>query len=67
MGLTEAQAEEKYGDERVTTYEYNLGGNGKSQILATTGFIKLVQRKDGPVVGIHMVGAASANRSARRS
>ena len=56
VGLTEAQAREKFGD-NVATYEYNLGGNGKSQILATTGFIKLVQQKDGPVVGIHMVGS----------
>jgi dihydrolipoamide dehydrogenase len=56
VGLTEVQAREKFGD-NVATYEYNLGGNGKSQILATTGFIKLVQQKDGPVVGIHMVGA----------
>jgi len=36
--------------------EYNLGGNGKSQILGTTGFVKLVRQKDGPVVGVHMVG-----------
>jgi dihydrolipoamide dehydrogenase len=56
VGLTEAQAREQFGD-NVATYEYNLGGNGKSQILATTGFIKLVQQKDGPVVGIHMVGS----------
>lgn len=57
VGLTEAQARERYGDEGVTAYEYNLGGNGKSQILSTTGFVKLVQQKDGPVVGIHMVGS----------
>jgi len=56
IGLTEVQAREQFGD-NVTVYEYNLGGNGKSQILATTGFIKLVQQKDGPVVGIHMVGS----------
>ena len=43
VGLTQSQAEEEYGADKVTTYEYNLGGNGKSQILATTGFIKLVQ------------------------
>jgi dihydrolipoamide dehydrogenase len=41
----------------VAVYEYNLGGNGKSQILATTGFVKLVQVVDGPIVGVHMVGA----------
>lgn len=57
IGLTEAQAKEQYGEDAVQTYEYNLGGNGKSQILATTGFIKLVRRSDGPVVGVHMVGA----------
>ena len=55
VGLTEAQAREKYAD--VETYEYNLGGNGKSQILQTAGFVKLVREKDGAVVGIHMVGA----------
>ena len=57
IGLTEAQAKEKFGESNVATYEYNLGGNGKSQILGTTGFIKLVQEKNGPVVGIHMVGS----------
>jgi dihydrolipoamide dehydrogenase len=55
VGLTEAQAREKYGD--VDVFEYNLGGNGKSQILQTQGFVKLVREKDGPVVGIHMIGA----------
>ena len=57
VGLTETQAKEKFGADQVEAYEYNLGGNGKSQILATTGFVKLVRRKDGPVVGVHMVGA----------
>jgi dihydrolipoamide dehydrogenase len=55
VGLTETQAREKHGE--VETYEYNLGGNGKSQILQTQGFVKLVRQKDGPVVGVHMVGA----------
>jgi dihydrolipoamide dehydrogenase len=57
VGLTEAKAKEKYGAENVSTYNYNLGGNGKSQILKTTGFVKLVRLNDGPVVGVHMVGA----------
>ena len=43
--------------DKVTTYNYNLGGNGKSQILKTQGFVKLVRVNDGPVVGVHMVGA----------
>jgi dihydrolipoamide dehydrogenase len=57
VGLTEAAAKEKYGADKVSTYNYNLGGNGKSQILRTQGFVKLVRVADGPVVGVHMVGA----------
>ncbi|MEU5913730.1 dihydrolipoyl dehydrogenase [Micromonospora sp. NPDC047527] len=57
VGLTEAKAKEQYGADKVTTYNYNLGGNGKSQILKTTGFVKLVRVEDGPVVGVHMIGA----------
>jgi dihydrolipoamide dehydrogenase len=55
VGLDEATAREQYGDE-VTTVTYDLGGNGKSQILGTQGFVKLVSRTDGPVLGIHLVG-----------
>ena len=55
VGLTEAAAEKEYGE--VETLTYDLGGNGKSQILKTQGFVKLVRRKDGPVVGVHIVGA----------
>ncbi|NNV09939.1 dihydrolipoyl dehydrogenase, partial [Geobacillus sp. MMMUD3] len=51
------QAEEQYGAENVETLEYNLGGNGKSVILNTTGFIKVIREKDGPVVGIFGIGA----------
>jgi dihydrolipoamide dehydrogenase len=57
VGITEKQAREKFGADAVDVYEYNLGGNGKSQILGTAGFVKLVRQKDGPVVGVHMVGA----------
>jgi dihydrolipoamide dehydrogenase len=57
VGITEEQAKQKFGADSVQTYEYSLGGNGKSQILATSGFVKLVRQKDGPLVGIHMVGA----------
>ena len=56
VGLTEAQANEKYGPEQVESLTYDLGGNGKSQILKTTGLVKLVQRRGGPVVGVHLVG-----------
>ncbi|QBX56794.1 dihydrolipoyl dehydrogenase [Nocardioides seonyuensis] len=55
VGLDEADARELHGD-NVTTVTYDLGGNGKSQILGTQGFVKLVGLKDGPVLGVHMVG-----------
>ncbi|PID54618.1 MAG: dihydrolipoyl dehydrogenase [Micrococcales bacterium] len=57
VGLTEAQAKDEYGPDDVTVFEYNLAGNGKSQILQTTGFVKLIARKDGPIVGFVAVGA----------
>lgn len=57
VGLTEAKAKEQFGADGVETLDYNLAGNGKSKILATQGFIKLVRQKDGPVVGVHMIGA----------
>ncbi|MGK5684710.1 dihydrolipoyl dehydrogenase [Actinoplanes sp. URMC 104] len=57
VGLTETRAKEQYGADKVSTYNYNLGGNGKSQILKTAGFVKLVRLNDGPVLGVHMVGA----------
>ncbi len=57
IGYTETQAKEKFGADNVEAYEYNLGGNGKSQILGTAGFIKLVREKNGPVIGLHMIGA----------
>jgi dihydrolipoamide dehydrogenase len=57
VGLTEPQARDKYGDDKVEIQDYNLGGNGKSQILGTAGSVKLVREKDGPIVGVHMIGA----------
>jgi dihydrolipoamide dehydrogenase len=59
VGLTEAQAKDKYGE--IQTLTYDLAGNGKSQILQTQGAIKLIKAgatgTPGPVIGIHMVGA----------
>ncbi|WP_454084299.1 dihydrolipoyl dehydrogenase [Georgenia sp. Marseille-Q6866] len=57
VGLTEAQAKEAHGEDGVETVDFNLAGNGKSQILQTTGFVKLVRQKDGPIVGVHMIGS----------
>ncbi|MGW4659495.1 dihydrolipoyl dehydrogenase [Streptomyces sp. NPDC004279] len=56
VGITEAKAKEIYGADKVIALKYSLAPNGKSQILKTEGEIKLVQVKDGAVVGVHMVG-----------
>ena len=55
VGLTEAQARAEHGD-AVATYEYNLAGNGKSEILGTAGLVKVVRRADGPILGVHLIG-----------
>ena len=57
VGLTEAEAAEKYGADAIRTFTYDLTGNGKSQILKTAGAVKVVGEKDGPVLGVHMVGS----------
>jgi dihydrolipoamide dehydrogenase len=56
VGLTETQAAEKYGADAITTVTYDLSGNGRSAILNTRGAVKLVAQKDGPVLGVHIVG-----------
>jgi dihydrolipoamide dehydrogenase len=57
VGLSEANAVEQYGAESITTYDYSLAGNGKSEIIGTSGSVKVVRVNDGPVVGVHMIGA----------
>ncbi|PPG70903.1 dihydrolipoyl dehydrogenase [Rathayibacter rathayi] len=57
VGLTEARAIAEYGAERVAVYDYGLGGNARSTIIGTTGSVKVVRVLDGPVVGVHLVGA----------
>jgi dihydrolipoamide dehydrogenase len=54
VGLTEAQAEERGHD--VDTYRLNMQGLGKANILGQGGMCKVVAEKDGPVLGIHLIG-----------
>ena len=56
VGLTGAEAAEKYGADNIKTVTYDLSGNGRSAILNTKGAVKLIAEKDGPVLGIHIVG-----------
>jgi dihydrolipoamide dehydrogenase len=55
VGITTAQAAERGLD--ITEFTYDMAGNGRAQILQTAGACKVVAVKDGPVVGVHMVGS----------
>ena len=54
VGLTEAQAKER-GHEVVTT-KFNFQVLAKANIVGEGGIVKVVAEKDGPVLGVHMVG-----------
>lgn len=55
VGLTEAAARDAYGD-GVSVATHELTGNARSQILKTSGAVKVVAAPDGAVLGVHMVG-----------
>ena len=55
VGLTTAEAKKRGHD--IIELSYDLAGNGKAQILNTAGSIKLIAEKNGPILGVHMVGA----------
>jgi dihydrolipoamide dehydrogenase len=54
VGITSKQATERGYD--VIEATYDLAGNGRAKILNTAGAVKVVAQKDGPVLGVHMVG-----------
>ncbi|MDQ0725340.1 dihydrolipoyl dehydrogenase [Microbacterium sp. W4I20] len=56
VGATEEGAIAEHGSDAVIAYEYNLAGNGKSEIIGTAGLVKVVRLKDGPVIGVHLLG-----------
>lgn len=56
VGWTQAQAAEQHGADAIVVTEYNLAGNARSEILGTAGIAKVVRLKDGPVIGVHLVG-----------
>jgi dihydrolipoamide dehydrogenase len=55
VGITTAQAKER--GQEVVEFTYDMAGNGRAQILQTAGACKVVALKDGPVVGVHLVGS----------
>ena len=58
----EAEAKEHYGADNISIYEYNLAGNGKSNILGTAGVVKLIRENNGPVIGFHMIGSRAGEQ-----
>jgi dihydrolipoamide dehydrogenase len=54
VGLTEAQATER-GHE-VEIERFSMQGLGKANIVGEGGSVKIVAEKEGPVLGIHMIG-----------
>ena len=54
VGLTEAQAKER-GHE-VVTHKLNFAVLAKANIEGEGGIVKVVVEKDGPTLGVHMIG-----------
>jgi dihydrolipoamide dehydrogenase len=54
VGITTKVAKERGYD--VVEATYDLAGNGRARILGTAGAVKVIASKDGPVLGVHMVG-----------
>jgi dihydrolipoamide dehydrogenase len=67
VGLSQVKAQGEVRVPNVTVYDYNLAGNGKSHIIGTSGSIKVIRMNDGPIVGMHMIGARVGNSSERPS
>jgi dihydrolipoamide dehydrogenase len=66
VGLTEAQARERLGDDAVATTTSSLRHNAKGILAGSDGFVKVVHGRGeppvgavgdgGPVLGVHIVG-----------
>jgi dihydrolipoamide dehydrogenase len=66
VGLTEAQARERFGDDAVATTTSSLRHNAKGILAGSDGFVKVVHAageapvgaagNGGPVLGVHIVG-----------
>lgn len=56
VGVSEAAAIEQHGADNVQSYDYNLAGNAKSEIIGTGGLVKIVRLKNGPILGVHLLG-----------
>lgn len=57
VGSTLAEAVTELGEDGVTSFDYNLAGNARSEIIGTGGLVRIVRAVDGPVIGVHLIGA----------
>jgi dihydrolipoamide dehydrogenase len=54
-GFTEAEARDAGYD--IEVHKHKFSGNGRAMILGDTdGMVKVVAQKDGPILGVHLVG-----------
>jgi dihydrolipoamide dehydrogenase len=54
-GLTEAEAHAAGHD--IEVHKHRFAGNGRAMIIGETdGMVKVVAAKDGPILGVHLVG-----------
>lgn len=62
VGLTEAQAEEKYGKEHIMVGRFPFAANGRALASGESeGFIKVIaEKKYGEILGVHIFGAVAA-------
>jgi pyruvate/2-oxoglutarate dehydrogenase complex dihydrolipoamide dehydrogenase (E3) component len=56
VGLTEEQARRRYGDDVMVLRRYFKGVDKAQMRGETTGFCKILVRKNGKIIGVHLVG-----------
>ncbi|HEX9767502.1 MAG TPA: dihydrolipoyl dehydrogenase [Nitriliruptorales bacterium] len=56
VGLTEEQAVERHGRDRVVATTYDLRANAKGILAGQGGHVKVVHEQGGETLGVHIVG-----------
>jgi pyruvate/2-oxoglutarate dehydrogenase complex dihydrolipoamide dehydrogenase (E3) component len=59
VGLTEAQAKEKYGEDICFLKQHFAGVDRAIAEAKTLGFAKIITRSNGEILGAHLVGASA--------
>ncbi len=60
VGLTEAKANEKYGKDILVFRHYFKNITAAQLLGETTGFCKVITRKNGELLGVHLVGNSAS-------